>query len=117
MKKELLDKIIEIFRDAERKAADILAMVEADVTAESSVAQDWMSPLQLAKYWQLSNPKGEPTTGGIWKWTRRKPDEFPLPHAYMGDLLRFHREDVDRWANEEAERRRVEKEGKRSKFA
>jgi len=51
------------------------------------------------------------------KWARRSESEHPLPHAYMGDLLRFHRTDVDLWAREEAERRRVQNEQRRLKIA
>jgi hypothetical protein len=56
-----------------------------------------MSATQLAEYWQLYNENNEPTTAGILKWAKRPADKFPLPHAYMGDLLRFNRDDVDRW--------------------
>ena len=59
---------------------------------------DWMTASQLARYWQLVNANGEPTAAGILKWARRPDDEHPLPHAYMGDLLRFHRAKVDVWA-------------------
>ena len=77
----------------------------------------WMTESQLAEYWQLCNVKNEPTTAGILKWAKRPPDQFPLPHAYMGDLLRFNREEVDLWAKEEAERRRTQKEKRQLKIA
>jgi hypothetical protein len=65
---------------------------------------------QLARYWQaLVNPSGEPITAGIMKRTKRAENERPLPHACIGDLLRFKREEVDRWAQEEAVFRRAEK--------
>ena len=64
-----------------------------------------MTAKQLADYWQIFNGKGEPTTAGILKWAKRETN--PLPHAYLGDLIRFHREEVDQWAREEAERRRL----------
>jgi hypothetical protein len=35
----------------------------------------------------------------------------------MGDLLRFHRADVDVWAREEADRRRVQNEQRRLRIA
>jgi len=76
-----------------------------------------MSATQLAEYWQLYNDKNEPTTAGILKWSKRPADQFPLPHAYMGDLLRFNRDEVDLWAKEEGERRRVQKEKRRLKIA
>jgi hypothetical protein len=40
-----------------------------------------------------------------------------LPHACMGDLLRFKREEVDRWAQEEAAFRRAEKNRKKLHLA
>jgi hypothetical protein len=76
-----------------------------------------MSATQLAEYWQLYNENDEPTTAGILKWAKRSADKFPLPHAYMGDLLRFNRDDVDRWARQEAERRRAQAEKRRLKIA
>jgi hypothetical protein len=65
----------------------------------------------------LHDDKGEPTVAGIIKWPKRPPNQFPLPHAYMGDLLRFHRDEVNQWAKEEAERRRVQNERRRLKIA
>ncbi len=79
--------------------------------------REWMSATQLAEYWQLYNDKNEPTTAGILKWSKRPKDQFPLPHAYMGDLLRFNRVEVDVWAREEAERRRLQNEKRRLKIA
>jgi hypothetical protein len=76
-----------------------------------------MSAVQLADYWCLHNDKGEPTVAGIIKWTKRPPEQCPLPHAYMGDLLRFNRDEANQWAKEEAERRRVHSERQRLKIA
>ncbi|MGI9168522.1 MAG: hypothetical protein ACR2G5_19405 [Pyrinomonadaceae bacterium] len=87
---------------------------------ESSTAEpipEWMTAAQLARYWQLVNANGEPTTAGITKWVRRSENEHPLPHAYMGDLLRFHRTEADLWAREEADRRRVHNEQRRLRIA
>jgi hypothetical protein len=78
---------------------------------------DWMTAAQLARYWQLVNPSGEPITAGIMKWTKRAENEHPLPHACLGDLLRFKREEVDRWAQEEAAFRRAEKNRKKLQLA
>lgn len=78
---------------------------------------EWMSVTQLAEYWQLYNDNNEPTTAGILKWAKRPADQFPLPHAYMGDLLRFNRKEVDQWAKQEAERRRAQAEKRRLKIA
>lgn len=62
----------------------------------------WMTEKQLAEYWQLRTPEGELTVHSIRKWTTRPEDEHPLPCASMGEMRRYHREEVDRWAREEA---------------
>jgi integrase len=74
------------------------------VTQTTEPTTPWMTAKQLADYWQLHNSKAEPTTAGILKWAKRESNS--LPHVYLGDLIRFHREEVDQWAREEAERRR-----------
>jgi len=103
----------------DRATQDAIALLTQREAAQPSVesAPEWMTASQLARYWQLVNSNGEPTTAGITKWARRSENEHPLPHAYMGDLLRFHRTDVDLWAREEAERRRVQIEQRRLKIA
>ena len=50
-------------------------------------------------------------------WTTRPSDQFSMPRAYMRDLLRFNRQEVDLWAKQEAERRRVQNEKRRLKIA
>jgi hypothetical protein len=99
---------------------DAIALLLAESETEKIALEplpDWMTASQLARYWQLVNSNGEPTTAGIMKWARRSENEHPLPHAYMGDLLRFHRADVDVWAREEADRRRVQNEHRRLRIA
>ncbi len=66
----------------------------------------WMTEKQLAEYWQLRTPDGEVTIHSIRKWTARAESEHPLPCASMGEMRRYHREEVDRWAREEAARQR-----------
>ena len=100
---DLKAKIADVLECA---AKEVIALVETDRTAG-----------QLARYWQLVNASGEPITAGIMKWTKRAENEHPLPHACMGDLLRFKREDVDRWAQEEAAFRRAEKNRKKLHLA
>jgi hypothetical protein len=78
---------------------------------------EWMTAMQLARYWQLVNAKGEPTTAAIMKWTKRSENEHPLPYCCMGDLLRFRRDDVDRWAAEEAKRRKAESQRRKLQLA
>jgi len=107
---------VELNRIYERALEETLALINSR-QPEPTIYREWMNATQLAEYWQLYNDKNEPTIAGILKWARRPKDQFPLPHAYMGDLLRFHREEVDRWAHEEAERRRVQNEKRRLKIA
>jgi len=110
--------VTQVERIYERAKHETLRLLESRPSQPSPVAApDWMGPTQLAEYWQLYNDKDEPTTAGILKWSRRPPDQFPLPHAYMGDLLRFNREEVDLWAKQEAERRRAQNEKRRFKIA
>lgn len=112
---ELAEQVSRIY---ERAQNETLALIQSQPTeATPRPALEWMSAAQLAEYWQLYNDKNEPTTAGILKWSKRPPDQFPLPHAYMGDLLRFNRSEVDLWAKEEAERRRLQNEKRRLKIA
>ena len=107
-------------RVLDRAAQDAIALLLSHCENQQPSAEpisDWMTASQLARYWQLVNANGEPTTAGIMKWARRPDGEHPLPHAYMGDLLRFHRADVDVWAREEADRRRVQNEQRRLRLA
>ena len=113
--KDLAEGVVRIYQRAQAETLELIQSRPAQTTVLP--AREWMSATQLAEYWQLCNDKNEPTTAGILKWTRRPPDQFPLPHAYMGDLLRFNREEVDLWAKEEAERRRVQNEKRRLKIA
>jgi hypothetical protein len=115
MTEELVTQLSRIY---ERAQNETIALIQSQPAEKLVVSvRDWMSATQLAEYWQLFNDKNEPTTAGILKWAKRSPDQFPLPHAYMGDLLRFNREEVDLWAREEAERRRVQNEKRRLKIA
>ncbi len=66
----------------------------------------WMTEKQLAEYWQLRTPNGEVTVHSIRKWTARPDNEHPLPCASMGEMRRYHREEVDRWAKEESARQK-----------
>jgi hypothetical protein len=104
----------------DRATTDAIALLLAEREVEKASAEpmpEWMTASQLARYWQLVNAHGEPTTAGIIKWAKRSQNEHPLPHAYMGDLLRFHRDEVDVWAREEAERRRTQNEKRRLRIA
>jgi hypothetical protein len=103
----------EIVRIIDRAKYELVALVLSEVPkAEAApvMLSDWLTAEQLADYWQLRSKKGEVTTAGILKWAARKPEDFPLPSARMGDLLRFKRDEVNEWAKEEAERRRLAKD-------
>jgi hypothetical protein len=69
-----------------------------DVTPQT-VQSDWMTEREVADYCKV-------TVHAIRKWTARRPDDHPLPCAYMGDLRRYHRNEVDQWAQEETEHQR-----------
>lgn len=114
---DLKDKLNQLF---DRTTLDVIALLVTEVSADKHLSEsppDWMTASQLARYWQLVNANEEPTTAGIIKWAKRSADEHPLPHAYMGDLLRFNRYEVDAWAREEGERRRAQSEKRRLKIA
>jgi hypothetical protein len=109
---------VELNRIYERALEETIALLNSrQPEPTTTIDREWMNATQLAEHWQLYNDKNEPTTAGILKWAKRPPDQFPLPHAYMGDLLRFNRDEVDRWAHEEAERRRMQNEKRRLKIA
>jgi hypothetical protein len=115
MTEELMTQVSRIY---ERAQNETLALIQSRPAEKIVVpVREWMSATQLAEYWQLYNDKNESTTAGILKWSKRPPDQFPLPHAYMGDLLRFNRDEVDLWAREEGERRRIQNEKRRLKLA
>lgn len=117
MNNPVAERVGDIFDRAKHEA---LALLLAEVPSRSGdrpePAPEWMTDVELARHWRLFK-YGEPVTAGIRSWAKRPPEEHPLPHAYMGDLLRFRREDVDRWAVEEAERRRAAGERRRLKIA
>ena len=115
MTEELMTQVSRIY---ERAQNETLALIQSRPAEKiDTPVREWMSATQLAEYWQLCNEKNQPTTAGILKWSKRPPDQFPLPHAYMGDLLRFNRHEVDLWAREEGERRRIQNEKRRLKLA
>jgi len=117
MKTELISHITSIFKEAEHKALAALHAIELEPVQEAQLNSEWMTPTELAAYWRCFNKQGDPTTAGILSWARRPIDQYPLPHAYMGDMMRFHRDEVNQWAKEEAERRRIEIERRRLKLA
>ena len=113
---DLKEKLISLF---DRMSSETIALLafQSQLKKVSPELPEWMTAMQLARYWQLVNAKGEPTTAAIMKWTKRSENEHPLPYCCMGDLLRFRREDVDGWAAEEAALRRAQKNRKRMHLA
>jgi hypothetical protein len=99
---------IQVARICERAQNELLALLQS-TPAEKPAAQpqDWMSAIQLAEYWGLHNDKNEPTTSGILEWLKLPSDHSQLPHAYIGDLLRLNRDEVDLWA-----RKKLKSEGR-----
>ena len=79
-----------------------LPMVVSELLKQVVPPPDWMTEKQLADYWQLRTPDGKVTVHSIRKWTARPEDEHPLPCGSMGEMRRYHRNEVDRWAREEA---------------
>jgi hypothetical protein len=114
---DLKEKLASVIDRATHEAIALLLTQREAAQAAAESAPEWMTASQLARYWQLVNASGEPTTAGIMKWAKRVENQHPLPHAYMGDLLRFHRDEADLWAREEAERRRVQNEKRRLRIA
>ena len=87
---EDLDLKSKIAGVVECAAKELIALVEAGRDGEQNSVEalpEWMTAVQLARYWQLVNASGEPITAGIMKWTKRAENEHPLPHACMGDLF------------------------------
>src|SRR6266498_2654454 len=93
MSEGIEEQIARICERARYELQTLIASQPPPVPTQTSSAE-WMSATQLAEYWHLHNDKGEPTVAGIIKWSKRLPNQFPLPHAYMGDLLRFNRDEV-----------------------
>jgi hypothetical protein len=60
----------------------------------------WMTDKELADYWQVS-------VDSVRNWTKRTDD--PLPCGSMGEMRRYHRDEADQWARDEAARRRPSK--------
>ncbi|SRR6266511_3269872 len=114
---DLKEKLAGVIDRATKEAIALLLTQRETAQTSAESAPEWMTTTQVARYWQLVNANGEPTTAGIMKWARRSESEHPLPHAYMGDLLRFNRAEVDLWAREEAERRRMQNEKRRLRIA
>ena len=89
----------------EEKMEAKLPKIVAREVASLKQASPWMTEQQLADYWQVS-------AASIKNWTGR--EEEPLPCGSMGELKRYHRDDVDRWARDEHRRRQGVRKGLRA---
>ncbi len=105
MSNDVEQQVIRICEQAKHELIALLLSLPVTPDPPAPPTQEWMTVKQLAQYWQLLTNDNEPRTAGIMKWANRPADQSPFPHACLGDLLRFRREDVDRWAYEEAGRR------------
>lgn len=85
---------------AEEVARQLPSLVPRTVTASP-----WMTETEAAEYLRIFNKDGEVTVHSIRKWTAR--DSNPLPCGMAGEMRRYHREDLDRWMRDEAERNRA----------
>lgn len=83
---------------------DKLPQIVAEQLKNLKPLPEWMTETELAEYWRIFDDDGKPTPYSIRRWTKREAD--PLPCANMGDMRRYHRETVDGWARDEAERQR-----------
>jgi hypothetical protein len=94
----------QLWVEVEHRIAEITRRVlREEIETKSAtvpiIQTDWMTERDLADYCKV-------TIHAIRKWTARPPEEHPLPCAYMGDLRRYHRNEVDKWAQEETEHQR-----------
>jgi hypothetical protein len=72
--------VAELNRTYEKAQEEPLALLQSRPAEQVvSPVHEWMNATQLAEYCQLYNDKNEPTTAGILKWSKRSPDQFPLP--------------------------------------
>jgi hypothetical protein len=109
MSTEITNQLFAILERAKHEALSLVVSLPVSEAAREPLPE-WMTDVELARYWRIFNDDNEPVTAGIRSWAKRLPDQFPLPHAYMGDLLRFNRSEVDKWAKEESIRREAERQ-------
>ena len=96
-KKDEVERIFDRAKhEVERAKHEAIALLCSEPALETNPQPlpVWMDKKELGRYWNV-----KPDT--LVTWTKR--DEHPLPFARMGDLLRFKRDDCDRWAYEEGQ--------------
>lgn len=95
------------FRMIAREEAEAAARLVGEVQ-RGAVETPWMNERELALYMRLLDSDGNPQTASIRKWATRA--EHPLPTGNAGERgRRFHREQVDQWMLQEANRLRGER--------
>ena len=72
---DLKEKLTRVLDRAMQDAIALLLTQRESEKHSSEPTPDWMTASQLARYWQLVNTNGEPTTAGIMKWARRCENE------------------------------------------
>jgi hypothetical protein len=87
---------------------------KGELVPVAGINSPWMTEMQLAEYWHLYNKTGQLTTESIRKWTARAESNHPLPCGNVGDLRRYHRDEVDQWAREEAMLQRAKRATKKA---
>ena len=68
---DLKEKLASVIDRATQDAIPLLLAQAEAAPAPAEPTLDWMTATQLARYWQLMNAHGEPTTAGILKWAKR----------------------------------------------
>jgi hypothetical protein len=97
------EEVERIFERAKYEALALVCSESAPTAASGETWGEWLTEEELMKYWSLDS------NAGLRSWRKRPADQFPLPHARMGELIRFNRNECDQWAREEAIRQRQPK--------
>ncbi|CAN5475025.1 hypothetical protein BH20ACI3_BH20ACI3_01770 [soil metagenome] len=67
---DLKEKLTRLFDRTRYEAMTLLLSHPEPKRAQAEPPLEWMTGNQLARYWQLVNAEGEPTTAGIMKWAK-----------------------------------------------
>lgn len=90
----------------EHVASEVARVLPSLLPEPKRVESPWMLAKEAAEYMRLVNKEGEATTSSLLDWTKRAPKDNPLPYSMVGDMRRYHRDDLDKWMRREAERNR-----------
>ena len=67
LEEDLKEKLIRLFDRMSTEAIALLALEPEVMKVSTEPLPEWMTATQLARYWQLVNAKGEPTSAAIMK--------------------------------------------------